>query len=251
MSDTVIRAENLYKTYKLFGVKIPVLKGVSISVTAGEKVAILGKSGSGKSTLLHLLGGLDAPDKNRDSKVYVRNRNIWELSAAERSNVRARDIGFVFQSYHLLPEMNIVENVVLASMTLGMAGKEDRKRAVRLLELAGLADRLNHHPKELSGGEQQRVAIARAMMNSPSVILADEPTGNLDSATGAQIIDMLFGVVNSDMRDSALKPPANNATSKPLANDTQSKPTLIIVTHSEAIASGCDRILRIVDGILQ
>ncbi len=227
----VLLAVGLHKTYKLPKTSIHILRGVSLSVCAGEHVAITGKSGSGKSTLLHLLGGLDKPDGGHGSQIAVLGRSLTSISDSGRARIRAKDIGFVFQSYHLLPEMDIVENVILPSMALGNPDRSKRDRAVRLLEIAGLGDRLRHRPMELSGGEQQRVAIARAMMNSPSVILADEPTGNLDPATGRQILDMLFGIARQNGE-----------------NGSQA-PALVIVTHAAEIAARCDRTVHLSDGV--
>jgi len=230
--NPVLLATELHKTYKLPKTSLHILRGVSLSVHAGEHVAITGKSGSGKSTLLHLLGGLDKPDAGHGSQVAVLGRALTSMKDAECARIRAKDIGFVFQSYHLLPEMDIVENVVLPAMALGHPNRSTRERAVHLLEIAGLGDRLGHLPKELSGGEQQRVAIARAMMNSPSVILADEPTGNLDPTTGRQILDMLFGIAKQNGENGSL-PPA-----------------LVIVTHSDDIAARCDRRIHLQNGTL-
>ena len=231
-SNPVLLASNVHKTYVLSKKPLHILRGVSLAVQPGEHVAIVGKSGSGKSTLLHVLGGLDRPDSGHETVVRILGSDLLRISESRRAKVRARDVGFVFQSYHLLPEMDIVDNVVLPAMALGSTDAASRARAVALLEMAGLGERLHHHPRELSGGEQQRVAIARAMMNAPAVILADEPTGNLDAATGAQILDMLFGIA----RDGA---PA------------ESPPALVIVTHSEDIARRCDRVLHLAAGVLQ
>ena len=230
--DPVLLAADVHKTYVLSKKPLSILRGASLHVLPGEHVAIVGKSGSGKSTLLHILGGLDRPDPGHETAVRILGSDLLRISEARRAKVRAHDVGFVFQSYHLLPEMDIVDNVVLPAMALGSADAASRARATALLEMAGLGERLHHHPRELSGGEQQRVAIARAMMNAPVVILADEPTGNLDAGTGAQILDMLFGIAR------------NGATG-------QNPPALVIVTHSEDIARRCDRILRLADGALQ
>jgi len=198
-----------------------VLKGAQFSVGAGEKVAIVGKSGSGKSTLLHLLGGLDRPDEGR---VLHGGVDLYAMSSSRNAAYRAAHIGFVFQSYHLLPEMDIVENVMLPTLALRRDAGVARERALALLEAVGLADRLTHTPMELSGGEQQRVALARALINEPSLLLADEPTGNLDAATGGQVLDLLFGMVKGQ--------------------------SLVMVTHSMAIAERCDRILTLSEGKL-
>ncbi len=231
-SQNILLATDLHKTYKLPKTSIHILRGASISVNAGEHLAITGKSGSGKSTLLHILGGLDKPDEGRGSQIAILGKSLTSISESECAHIRAKDVGFVFQSYHLLPEMDIVENVLLPSMALGHPNKSKRERAVHLLEVAGLGDRLRHRPMELSGGEQQRVAIARAMMNSPSMILADEPTGNLDPATGLQILDMLFGIAKQNGENGSIAP------------------ALVIVTHSEEIAARCDRTVHLHEGTL-
>lgn len=236
MKDTgyVLLAKDIHKTYVMKKAQLRILSGASLGIAPGERVAVTGKSGSGKSTLLNILGGLDRPDKSPVPYISILERDIARASERMRAYVRAHDIGFVFQSYHLLPEMNIVENVMLPSLAVSRSGSSAKKRAIHLLELAGLADRLTHLPMELSGGEQQRVAIARAMMNSPSIILADEPTGNLDATTGDQILDMIFGITRPDADSNA------GGTS----------PALVIVTHSAATASRCDRILNLENGRL-
>jgi putative ABC transport system ATP-binding protein len=222
---SILKAENLYKTYTLPHKKVQVLKGATLEVSAGERVAIVGRSGAGKSTLLHVLGGLDKPDAG---KVTVIGRSLYELSASQRTALRAEKIGFVFQSYHLLPEMDVTENVMLPAMTgvRKITKAQMRKRAQELLEQVGLKERLNHTPLELSGGEQQRVALARALMNEPMLILADEPTGNLDRLTGAQIMDMLLGLSKSG------------------------EMSVIMVTHSADTAATCDRVFELKDGVL-
>ena len=219
--NTALFADNITKTYVLPHKKVDVLKGASFSVEKGEKVAIVGKSGSGKSTLLHLLGGLDSPDAGT---VFHGDVDLYKLSPRLRSEHRAKNLGFVFQAYHLLPEMDIVENVMLPAMALGTV-KHPRKRAEELLDAVGLKDRLTHTPMELSGGEQQRVALARAMMNNPKLLLADEPTGNLDSATGATVLDLLFQMSEGH--------------------------ALIMVTHSKDIAARCDRVVVLENGQLK
>jgi predicted ABC-type transport system involved in lysophospholipase L1 biosynthesis ATPase subunit len=220
----LIEAENIHKSYVVAKTRLHVLGGVSLSVAAGEAVAVAGKSGAGKSTLLHILGGLDRPD---DGSVSLQGRSLYALPGGERSRVRASALGFVFQSYHLLPEMDVLENVMLPAMARSRfvspySGM--RRRAMDLLEAVGLADRAVHTPMELSGGEQQRVALARALMNDPQLVLADEPTGNLDAATGSQVLDCLFSLTRERGR------------------------TLIVVTHSESLAAMCDRTLRLRDG---
>jgi lipoprotein-releasing system ATP-binding protein len=200
-----------------------VLLGAHLDVAPGERVAIIGRSGAGKSTLLHVLGGLDHPDP-AGGRIVQEGTDIYRLSARMRSAYRARNVGFVFQSYHLLPEMDIVENVMLPAFALGRPTAGAKRKARELLESVGLGDRLAHTPMELSGGEQQRVALARALMNDPRLILADEPTGNLDATTGGQVLDLLFHLSEGH--------------------------ALVLVTHSPNIAARCDRTLRLEDGLL-
>ena len=221
----MLLATDLHKTYVLPHKRVEVLKGASLHVGKGERVAIVGRSGSGKSTLLHVLGGLDRPEAG---EVCVDGRPLYAASQRVRTAVRAGKIGFVFQSYHLLPEMDVTENVMLPAMTgvLKITRAQMRERALALLEQVGLADRASHMPLELSGGEQQRVALARALINEPAVILADEPTGNLDRLTGGQIMELLFGL--SCTRELAL----------------------VMVTHSPETAALCDRVLELQDGLL-
>ena len=221
----VIAGRGLRKTYVLPHKKVPVLNGAEIAVRAGELVSIVGLSGAGKSTLLHVLGGLDRPEAG---EVFFEGRSIYALSAAKRTALRATGLGFVFQAYHLMPEMDIVENVMLPAMATGRLGRGAmRARALELLDRVGLSARAGHTPIELSGGEQQRVAIARALMNEPRLILADEPTGNLDRRTGAQLLDLLFDIVRDNGR------------------------AMVIVTHDPSVAERCDRQLVLRDGVLQ
>lgn len=193
MSDStpppLLEAVDLHKTYRMGSVDVPVLRGSSISISAGEWVAILGTSGSGKSTLLHLLGGLDTPDQGHGD-IRFKGRSISNLRRGDRNRYRNQDVGFVFQFYHLLPELTVLENTILPGLA-GSRIKPDRDRARSLLGTFGLDHRLNHRPRELSGGERQRVAIARALLNRPKILLADEPTGNLDQETGQEILALL------------------------------------------------------------
>jgi predicted ABC-type transport system involved in lysophospholipase L1 biosynthesis ATPase subunit len=221
--ETLLTAANLHKRYILPHKTVHVLRGASFTVGAGERVAIIGRSGTGKSTLLHLLGGLDRPDQG---EIRMHGQSIYALRSRARSLLRARQIGFVFQSYHLLPEMDAMENVMLPAMALGENQARARTRAAELLTLVGLADRISHMPLELSGGEQQRVALARALMNQPRLLLADEPTGNLDRDTGAQILELLFGLSH------------------------QHQHALVVVTHDPQVAARCDRVMRLEDGQL-
>ena len=221
----LLRASGVSKSYRLPHGTVEVLRGASIAVAPAERVAIVGRSGAGKSTLLNLLGGLDRPD---NGTVYLRGRDIYGMPVRRRTRLRAESVGFVFQSYQLLPEMDVLENVMLPAMALGRLGRlAMRARARELLELVGLAERAAHTPLELSGGEQQRAAIARAMMNNPELVLADEPTGNLDERTAAGTLDLLFGLARE--RGHAL----------------------VVVTHDMAVAARCDRALRLDNGALE
>jgi ABC-type lipoprotein export system ATPase subunit len=227
----LLTASNIHKTYTLGKVAVPVLKGVAISVAQGECVAVLGSSGSGKSTLLHILGGLDSPDKSPQAQLTFDNRDLTRFSGGEINHYRSHDVGFVFQFYHLLPELDVLQNVLIGAMIrdgLGYstAASERTAWAKELLTQVGLSHRLKHKPTELSGGERQRVAIARALINKPRLLLADEPTGNLDRNTGATILDML----------------------DKLRADHQY--TMVVVTHDAATASRANRVVRLADGLV-
>ena len=218
-------AESLRKSYTLHGNRLDILRGAALRAAPGETLAIVGRSGAGKSTLLHVLGGLDKPQGGR---VLIAGQDLYGISARRRTRLRAAKIGFVFQAYHLLPEMDLVENVMLPAMALGsLSRRRMRARAEALLECVGLADRRRHTPLELSGGEQQRAAIARALMNEPPLLLADEPTGNLDAKTGDAVLDLLFR----------------------LARERQT--LLVMVTHAPATAARCDRTLTLEEGLLR
>jgi lipoprotein-releasing system ATP-binding protein len=230
MSDAMISVAGLHKSYRMGRVDLHVLRGVSFAVARGEFVSIVGASGSGKSTLLHLMGLLDRPDKGT---VHVDGRDTSRLGAGGRTRMRRDDIGFVFQFYHLLPELNVLENVQIAQMTgpglvrwLGQR-RQARQRADEILDRVGLSGRLKHRPSELSGGERQRVALARALVNAPKVLLADEPTGNLDRRTGGEILE----VIKSFNRDV--------------------KQTLVMVTHDPELAAMANRVVHLVDGKLK
>ena len=220
-NESLIQCAGLSKSYPLGAHKVDVLRDVSISVNEGETVSIMGASGSGKSTLLHAMGGLDKPDAGF---VKVAGEDIYRYSDSHRTQFRATELGFVFQSYHLLPELTLFENVMLPLIAHGKVGREHKARAEELLDSVKLSHRLEHKPNELSGGEQQRASIARALINCPKIVLADEPTGNLDSKTGEQILEHLFGLTEQEGR------------------------TLVMVTHNEEIASRCSRQLQLVDG---
>ena len=222
----LLKAENLHKSYRMGATNLKVLKGADLAVKKGEFVAIIGASGSGKSTLLHILGALDRPNQG---SVTFDGRDLSRFSKGELNRFRNQKVGFVFQFYHLLDELNVLENVFLPVM----AGKSifgwffcrkwAKKRAGELLEQLGLSDRAKHKPYQLSGGERQRVAIGRALMNEPPLLLADEPTGNLDSVTGNSILDVLEKLNRAGQ-------------------------TIVMVTHDERIARRAGRIVTLVDG---
>ncbi len=221
--DTILSATGISRAYTIGKSNLEVLKGVSLDVHEGETVSIMGQSGSGKSTLLHVMGGLDQPGLG---SVRFRGKEVYRMSSVRRARFRAENVGFVFQSFHLLPELDIVENVALPSMAKRVKGKVAMARARELLGEVGLGDRVGHRPRELSGGEQQRVAIARALMNDPDIVFADEPTGNLDSGTGDKVLHYLFQLVGARRH------------------------TLVLVTHSREVASRCSRQLFLRDGVL-
>jgi predicted ABC-type transport system involved in lysophospholipase L1 biosynthesis ATPase subunit len=216
--QAIIVADDVYRTFEIGTSRIEVLRGVSLTVRAGEKVFLCGASGAGKTSLLYTLAGLEKPNKG---EVLIAGEALYQLSRARQAKCRNQRMGYVFQSYALLPELTARENVCLPAMIGGKAGMQ---RAGELLDRVGLGDRLQHLPPELSGGEQQRVAIARALMNDPEILFADEPTGNLDSKTGAGVMDLLLSLV-----------------------DEQNK-TLLVVTHDSALAESGDRKLELTDG---
>jgi len=224
--DVLIKAENLHKSYRMGATRLKVLKGVDLAVKEGEFVAIIGASGSGKSTLLHIMGALDKPDKG--SVAFI-GRNLSRFGAGELNRFRNKKVGFVFQFYHLLDELNVLENVYLPVMAgrsvIGwfFCRKWAKNRAKELLKQLGLSDRAKHKPYQLSGGERQRVAIGRALMNEPRLLLADEPTGNLDSVTGNSILDVLEKLNRAGQ-------------------------TIVMVTHDDRIAQRAGRIVTLVDG---
>jgi len=220
----LIRVTDVVKVYDLGSVRVEALRGVSLAIGRGEHVALVGPSGSGKSTLRNILGCLDRPT----SGSYVLDgREVTTLSKDERAHVRNRHLGFVFQSFNLLARTTALENVELPMIyARGVPARERRRRARAALESVGLGDRLDHHPTQLSGGQQQRVAIARALVNGPSILLGDEPTGNLDSRTGQDVID-LFRRLN---REQGL--------------------TVIIVTHDPEVAAAADRVVTLRDGLV-
>jgi putative ABC transport system ATP-binding protein len=216
-----IKTTDVTKEFHLGKMALPVLRGVNLTIQQSEMVAIVGPSGSGKSTLLGLLGGLDTPTRGR---VEIEDLDITNMRENQLADVRSARIGFVFQSYNLIPTLTAQENVALPAQFARQRQFKPMSRARELLETLGLGDRLHHRPARLSGGEQQRVAIARALVNQPAVILADEPTGNLDTASGEQVLEAL-----QRMRD-------------------QTGTTLVLVTHDASVAARADRILRLQDG---
>ena len=216
----MILAKNIIKSYGTLNV----LRGVDVEIQKGEIVAIVGKSGAGKSTLLHIIGTLDRADKGQ---VVINGEDVSRMNNKRLAEFRNQNIGFIFQFHHLLPEFSAIENVTIPALIGGGKESAARKRAAELLDYLGLADRLTHKPTELSGGEQQRVAVARALMNAPSVVFADEPTGNLDSASSKDLHDLLFR----------------------LRKDFQQ--TFVIVTHNEDLAEMSDRTLTMQDGLIQ
>ena len=220
----VLSCKNLAKTYLDGELRVPVLKSVDLSVTAGEMVAITGASGTGKSTLLHLLGGLD---DITSGEVEWMGRNVSGLSDNLRSSLRNKFLGFVYQFHHLLPEFNVLENTAIPLWIGGVSAKESRERCVQLLERVGLSHRLTHRVGELSGGERQRVAIARALITQPAIVLADEPTGNLDAKTAQQVFELMREL--SKVLDISF----------------------VMVTHNDAMAKQLDRCLTVESGSLR
>ena len=227
-ATTVLQVTGLHRTYRMGRVEVPVLRGADLQVQEGEWLCVLGSSGSGKSTLLHQLGDLDRPDRGH---IAWRGRSLTEMRRRERETYRNRAIGFVFQSYHLMPELNVLENVMVASMVghdpfaWRSMRAEASARAEELLDAFGLGHRFEHRPAELSGGERQRVAMARALVNGPDVVLADEPTGNLDTKTGDGILDVL-------------------------AERHRLGLSMVMVTHDPTIAARADRVVKMVDGVV-
>ena len=221
-NTAILSAQHVSKTVSFAGAPLNILHDVSFNVAAGDSLAIVGASGSGKSTLLGLLAGLDTPSSGA---ITLAGQTMSALNEDGRAALRARHVGFVFQQFQLLPALNALENVMLP---LELAGRADARTSARaILERVGLSSRMTHYPRQLSGGEQQRVALARAFVAAPSVLFADEPTGSLDSETGAQIVELMF------------------------AMNAESKTTLILVTHDESLARRCSRQIRLSGGRLQ
>lgn len=220
-NNSLIRLKDVWKIYELGKVELPALRGVSLEVSRGDFLTIMGPSGSGKSTLLHIIGCLDIPTRGQ---VFLDGENISLLSEDRLAQLRGKKIGFVFQQFNLLPNLTALENVTLPMIFQGVETRERQKRGEEILSSLGLGDRISHRPAELSGGEHQRVAIARALANDPEIIVADEPTGNLDSKTGKKIMEILVEL-----------------------HQKQGK-TIIVVTHDPNIASYSKNIVNIIDG---
>ncbi|PIS23196.1 macrolide ABC transporter ATP-binding protein [candidate division WWE3 bacterium CG08_land_8_20_14_0_20_40_13] len=220
MVKAVVEVNNISKVYKMEEVEVPALMNVSLTIKTGEFVSIVGKSGSGKSTLMHIIGALDRPTTG---SVVVNGRDISKMNEAQLASLRNKEIGFVFQAFNLLKRTTALDNVELPLIYANIHEKERIKKAKEMLIKVGLEDRMHHLPNQLSGGQQQRVAIARALINDPSIILADEPTGNLDSKSGRAILDIL-------------------------ENLNREGKTVIIVTHDMEVAREAKRIIKIVDG---
>jgi lipoprotein-releasing system ATP-binding protein len=219
--NKLLQTVNLHKSYFSGPVELPVLKGIDITIEAGEIISIIGASGVGKSTLLHLLGALDRPT---DGTVLYEDQDIFGLTDRKLARFRNGELGFVFQFHHLMPEFSAIENVMMPALIAGKNKVRAREMAAEFLRKVGLAGREKHRPGELSGGEQQRVAVARALVNEPKVVLADEPTGNLDEKTSEEVHDLLWEL------------------------NKQTNQTFIIVTHNQNLAQRADRVIRLADG---
>jgi putative ABC transport system ATP-binding protein len=224
MYEYVIETIDLTKIYKLNQIKVLAVEKANLKIVDGDFISLVGPSGSGKSTLLRLISGLD---KSTSGQIFFKGKDITTSSEAELTKFRKQEIGFVFQLYNLIPVLTALENVELPMIAVGLHREERQKKAIELLEIVGMDKRLHHKPSELSGGEQQRVAIARALSNNPSVVIADEPTGNVDSNTGLRIFNLLYEL-----------------------NEEQNK-TIILSTHDQKIAQKSKRLIRIKDGKIE
>ncbi|MFW6450000.1 MAG: ABC transporter ATP-binding protein [Nanoarchaeota archaeon] len=221
MKEPLIKLENVWKIYTMGKVEVPALRGLNFEVQEGEFVSIIGPSGSGKSTAMNMIGVLDFPSKG---KIYLEGKDITTLSESDLAQIRGKKIGFIFQQFNLLNSLTAIENVMLPMTFQGISEEQRKKKATELLKMVDLGDRLNHRPPELSGGQQQRVAIARSLANDPELILADEPTGNLDSKTGTNVLSFLKKL-----------------------NKEKGK-TVVMVTHDNELAKEAKRIEKLMDG---
>lgn len=221
--EPIIETTNLTKSFSMGSSQVDVLKGINLTVDSGEFISMMGPSGSGKSTLLYLLGGLDKPTAG---SIKINGQDIFKMEDIEESTLRRKSLGFIFQFYNLIPNMSVEENVLLPILLDGKNLNDYRKKALEVLKLVGLANRRQHMPKELSGGQQQRVAIARSLINDPAIILADEPTGNLDSRSSKEILQLLKSV------------------------NLEKGKTIIMVTHSSEAAKYGNRIINLADGLI-
>ena len=219
--ESVIHLDNVWKTYKMGEVEVNALRGVSLDINRGEFVAITGSSGSGKSTMMNLVGCLDLPSKGT---IFLENKDISNMPESDLAQIRGKMIGFIFQQFHLIPTLTALENVMLPLEFQNIPDDTARRKAIEILGKVGLGDRTNHLPSQLSGGQQQRVAIARSLANDPKVILADEPTGNLDSLSGQNVIELLENLWKNDNK------------------------TIIMVTHDLKLATRAKRVIRLKDG---
>lgn len=221
IKKTIIKLENVWKVYRMGNVDVNALQGLNLDIKQGEFLAIMGPSGSGKSTAVNMIGCLDVPTKGR---IWLDTHDISKLSESELAQIRGKKIGFIFQQFNLIPTLSAMENVMLPMIFQGVPESERIERATKLLEMVELGDRINHRPTELSGGEQQRVAIARALANNPEVVIADEPTGNLDSKTGENVLDFLHRLHKKEDK------------------------TIVMVTHDAHLAKTAERIEFLKDG---
>ncbi|HVO37023.1 MAG TPA: ABC transporter ATP-binding protein [Candidatus Acidoferrum sp.] len=222
--SAILEVKDLWKSYYIGKIQVPALRGVSFDVKKGEFLAIFGPSGSGKSTLLHLMGGLDRPDQG---EILIDGANLQKLHDNELAELRLRKIGFVFQFFNLLPKLTALRNVELPLTVAGLSEKETLEKAREMLKLMGLEARVDHKPSELSGGEQQRVAMARALINDPKIVLADEPTGNLDTKTGWELVELMRKL------------------------NREKGQTFVMITHDPHIADTADRVIHLRDGLIE
>jgi len=223
VTDVIIQARGVTKTYDTGKVRVPALRGIDLIIERGEMSAVMGPSGSGKTTLLNCLSGLDTID---DGEILISGTDLSKLPDNARTSFRAKEMGFIFQFYNLLPVLTAVENVELPLLVSGLRPREARERAMQVLEQVRLADRASHRPAELSGGQRQRVTIARALVNQPAIVWADEPTGDLDSQTADEVMDLMRELNRSNQQ------------------------TFVVVTHDPRIGGMCDRIIRMQDGMI-